>query len=89
MRVCGGQALKDGHQKELPDIWLTNGNPWEIPRPETTYKIGFYGSVDNHKWTPAEQVGCSWPSRSCCWKPGCMCAPEWATRSNDSTAACG
>ena len=51
------QTLKDGHQKEVPDIWLTNGNPWEIPRPEITYNIGFYGSVKNHKWTPDEQVG--------------------------------
>ncbi|KAK9916350.1 hypothetical protein WJX75_001605 [Coccomyxa subellipsoidea] len=45
-----------GYQQELPDIWLTNGNPWEIARPEITYKIGFYGTVDNFKWSPAEQV---------------------------------
>ncbi|KAK9810158.1 hypothetical protein WJX72_005763 [[Myrmecia] bisecta] len=50
------QALKDGFQDELPDIWLTNGNPWEIARPNIQYRIGFYGSVDNHKWSPAEQV---------------------------------
>ena len=54
------QGLKDGHQQELPDIWLTNGNPWEIARPDTTYKVGFYGSVDNFKWTPAEQAGPPW-----------------------------
>ena len=40
----------------MPDIWLTNGNPWEIERPEIKYKIGFYGTVDNFKWTPAEVV---------------------------------
>jgi len=45
-----------GYQQELPDIWLTNGNPWEIGRPEITYKIGFYGTVDNFKWSPAEEV---------------------------------
>ena len=56
------QALKDGHQQEQPDIWLTNGNPWEIARPELTYKVGFYGSVDNFKWTPAEQACCALPS---------------------------
>ena len=50
------QGLDKGQQKEMPDIWLTNGNPWEIERPEIKYKIGFYGKVDNFKWTPAETV---------------------------------
>lgn len=50
------QALKNGYQDELPDIWLTNGNPWEIARPGITYRIGFYGTVDQFKWSPAEQV---------------------------------
>ena len=45
-----------GYQEELPDIWLSNGNPWEIPRPDITFKIGFYGSVDNFKWSPGETV---------------------------------
>ncbi len=39
-----------------PDIWLSAGNPWEIYRPELAYKIGFYGKVENGKWTPAESV---------------------------------
>ena len=51
------QAIDEkGYQQELPDIWLSNGNPWEIPRPDITFKIGFYGSVDNFKWSPAETV---------------------------------
>lgn len=50
------QALKNGYQDELPDIWLTNGNPWEIARPGITYRIGFYGTVDQFKWSPAEEV---------------------------------
>jgi glucan phosphorylase len=51
------QAIDEkGYQQELPDIWLTNGNPWEIARNDITYKIGFYGTVDNFKWSPAEQV---------------------------------
>lgn len=59
LSVCGAvwQAIDaKGYQQELPDIWLTNGNPWEIGRPEITYKIGFYGTVDNFKWSPAEEV---------------------------------
>lgn len=51
------QGLDKGLQKEMPDIWLQNGNPWEIKRPDIKYKIGFYGTVDNFKWTPEEVVG--------------------------------
>lgn len=50
------QGLDNGFQKEMPDIWLQNGNPWEIARPNISYRVGFYGSVDNYKWTPAEEV---------------------------------
>lgn len=50
------QGLDKGLQKEMPDIWLQNGNPWEIKRPEIKYKVGFYGTVDNFKWTPEETV---------------------------------
>ena len=51
------QGLDDGGlQKEMPDIWLQNGNPWEIKRNDIKYTVGFYGSVDNHKWTPEEVV---------------------------------
>ena len=42
----------------MPDIWLQNGNPWEIQRAGIQYRVGFYGSVDQHKWTPGEQVSC-------------------------------
>ena len=45
-----------GYQLELPDIWLTNGNPWEIARDDIKYKVSFYGTVDNFKWSPGEQV---------------------------------
>ena len=50
------QTLDKGFQKEIPDIWLQNGNPWEIARPTISYRVGFYGKVDNYKWTPGEEV---------------------------------
>ena len=50
----------EGFQAEMPDIWLQNGNPWEIQRAGIQYRVGFYGSVDQHKWTPGEQVRCGW-----------------------------
>ena len=50
------QGIKDGFQVELPDIWLQNGNPWELKRPGIVYPIGFYGSVKDGVWSPAEKV---------------------------------
>ena len=52
----GVQGIKDGYQVEMPDIWLTNGNPWELKRPGIKYPVGFYGSVVNGKWEPEEKV---------------------------------
>lgn len=46
----------DGNQYEVPDIWLTNGNPWEIRRDDLVYPIKFYGEVKDGKWTPGELV---------------------------------
>ena len=37
------QAIRDGWQVEITDKWLRYGNPWEIPRPEITYPVGFGG----------------------------------------------
>lgn len=59
------QSLEDGWQREAPETWLEEGNPWEFPRPEATYTIGFGGHVtlssqgDHHirrHWHPAETV---------------------------------
>ncbi|NDY90060.1 glycogen/starch/alpha-glucan phosphorylase [Ideonella livida] len=40
------QQIKDGRQVEAPDYWLKNGNPWEFPRPEVTYRVRFGGRVE-------------------------------------------
>ena len=59
------QVLQDGWQLELPEDWLSSGNPWEFERPEVAYKIGFGGSVDvvrqpdgttRSVWRPADSV---------------------------------
>ena len=59
------QAFKDGWQLELPEEWLSAGNPWEFERPEVTYTVSFGGTVDTHQdadgathavWDPAEGV---------------------------------
>ena len=69
------QAIDEkGYQQELPDIWLSNGNPWEIPRPDITFKIGFYGSVDNFKWSPGETVCSEVDKHSCAGLQGCSAA---------------
>ena len=59
------QALTDGWQVELPEEWLSTGNPWEFQRPEVTYTIGFGGTVElaggndgmsRAIWRPADSV---------------------------------
>jgi starch phosphorylase len=43
------QLIKDGHQIEIPDYWLANGNPWEIKREDVTYKVRFGGHINKFK----------------------------------------
>jgi starch phosphorylase len=54
------QRLDDGWQVELPETWLSHGNPWEFDRRESAYRIGFGGEVvdqgDGVQWHPAEQI---------------------------------
>ena len=37
------QVIENFEQKELPDYWLTKGNPWEIIKLNLQYKVRFYG----------------------------------------------
>ena len=59
------QIIRNGWQQEVPENWLTNGNPWEFERPESNYAIGFGGWVEavpngdemvHHVWHPDETV---------------------------------
>ena len=59
------QTFEDGWQREAPETWLAEGNPWEFVRPEATYTIGFGGHVTmaavsdgviRRHWYPAETV---------------------------------
>ena len=37
------QVIKDGYQKEVPDNWLKNGNPFEVRKDNFTQEIHFGG----------------------------------------------
>jgi starch phosphorylase len=58
------QGIRDGWQVEHADKWLRFGNPWEIPRREVVYPVGFGGRtvhdlVDGRyrvRWIPERQV---------------------------------
>jgi starch phosphorylase len=39
------QEIVDGYQREVPDDWLRDGNPFELRRPEYTKVIKFGGNV--------------------------------------------
>ncbi len=59
------QTLDDGQQHEMPEDWLSFGNPWEFERPEVEYSVRFGGAVEyvggnaetaRALWYPAETV---------------------------------
>jgi len=59
------QVIEDGIQQELPEDWLSLGNPWEFERAEVAYPVGFGGNVARQEgadgstvyaWQPAEML---------------------------------
>jgi starch phosphorylase len=40
------QEIENGWQKEMPDNWISYGNPWEILRRTLTYRVRFNGRVE-------------------------------------------
>lgn len=59
------QQIKDGWQREVTDKWLRNGNPWEIERPELTFRVKLGGRTESSinengnysvRWIPGVEV---------------------------------
>src|ERR1700752_3392151 len=59
------QQIQDGWQIERADKWLRLGDPWELPRPESTVEVNFGGHTEAYtddqgryrvRWIPAEVV---------------------------------
>ena len=54
------QTVVDGRQVEVPDYWLTHGNPWEFPRPEVQFRVRFGGHLEQHgeavRWVGTDDV---------------------------------
>ncbi len=59
------QLIHQGHQVEVPDKWLSYGNPWEIARPDYRVEIKFGGHTEVYKgdgddyqvrWVPGQTV---------------------------------
>jgi glycogen phosphorylase len=40
------QHIDNGYQVEEPDHWLRDGNPWEMERSESTYRVRFGGRTE-------------------------------------------
>ena len=47
---------EDGNQIEIPDYWLNFGDPWRVQKDTVTYPVGFFGHVENGKWTPGQTI---------------------------------
>ncbi len=56
------QRIQDGWQQERPEEWLLYGNPWEFPRSDCRYVIGFGGAV--------EYIGGDEATARAIWYPG-------------------
>jgi starch phosphorylase len=59
------QQFENGAQVEVPDNWLEEGYPWEIPRWEVVYPVHFFGhvkdkinenGVSKRVWVETEEV---------------------------------
>ncbi len=59
------QEIRDGWQVEITDQWLALGNPWELCRPEITYRVGWKGHTETYsdaagfqrvRWVPGMMV---------------------------------
>ncbi|MGG6237170.1 glycogen/starch/alpha-glucan phosphorylase [Nodosilinea sp. AN01ver1] len=59
------QLIRQGHQVEAPDKWLSYGNPWEVARPDYRVEIKFGGHTEVYKdgdddyqvrWIPSQTV---------------------------------
>jgi len=50
------QQIDNGIQRELPEDWLSVGNPWEFERPQVAYIVGFGGSVATRQDTAGRPV---------------------------------
>ena len=42
------QHIRDGWQVEVADVWLKNGNPWELPR-QVRFPVRFGGHVEHYR----------------------------------------
>jgi starch phosphorylase len=42
------QSIRDGWQVESSDLWLSKGNPWELPRPELSFPVKFGGRTERY-----------------------------------------
>ena len=43
------QHIENGYQKEDPDNWLRDGNPWEVERSEFTCRVAFGGYTEHYR----------------------------------------
>ena len=65
------QQFTNGWQSELPDDWLANGNPWELPRSDLAYPVRFGGMVEYLGGDGDTARGIWYPPASGCLRAVC------------------
>jgi len=64
------QEITDGVQRELPEDWLSVGNPWEFERPSIAYAVGFGGHVTTQHDARGRQMHDKHGRLLYAWQPG-------------------
>ena len=49
------QEIRDGWQVEITDLWLRDGNPWEVAKSDVAYYVNFGGHSESY----LDNQGCS------------------------------
>jgi starch phosphorylase len=59
------QEIRDGWQVEISDLWLRDGNPWELARPKLRFPVKFGGYTEHYedqqgrlrvRWVPEIEI---------------------------------
>ena len=83
------QEITSGVQRELPEDWLSVGNPWEFERPLVAYEVGFGGHVNVRQDSRGRPMHDAHGRAVFAWVPAEVISPRSRmTRRWSAAAAC-
>ena len=80
------QQIQDGWQHELPEEWLSRGNPWEFARFDVCYRVRFGGAVEYIGGDAHERRAAPGIPRKPCWLS--LTTPRWSAGGAGTSTFC-